>query len=122
MTKAVRGAIQVLENSRAVIETAAARLVREILRVNGIAQGHIVSIIFSVTLDLTAGNPATGARGAGLAETPLFCAQEPVVEGAMPRVIRVLLTWDALERRPVVPVYLDGAEALRPDLAKGGHA
>jgi chorismate mutase len=120
MTKAVRGAIQVAENSRPVIEMAAARMVREVLRVNGIQESHIVSVIFSVTVDLTAGNPATGLRCTGFADIPLFCAQEPRVDGAMPRVIRALVTWDALERRPIVPVYLDGAEALRPDLGGAG--
>jgi chorismate mutase len=122
MTRAVRGAIQVEENSAAGIEAAGARVVREILRINGIAENHIVSIIFSLTGDLSAGNPATGVRRAGFADTPLFCTQEARVDGAMPRVVRVLVTWDSLERRPIVPVYLDGAEALRPDLSGGGGA
>ncbi len=119
MTKAVRGAIQVAEDTAPAIEQAAARLVNEMLRVNGIAENHIVSILFSLTTDLTAANPATGLRRTGFAETPLFCAQEARIEGAMPRVIRALLTFDSLERRVLVPVYLDGAEALRPDLTGG---
>jgi chorismate mutase len=119
MTKAVRGAIQVGENSAAGIEAAGARIVGEILRANGIAENHIVSIIFSVTEDLTAANPATGARRTGFSDTPLFCVQEARMDGAMPRVIRVLVTYDSLERRVIVPVYLDGAEALRPDIAGG---
>ena len=67
------------------------RLVTEILRANGIAENHIVSIIFSLTQDLTAMNPATGLRRVGFAATPLFCTQEAHIAGGMPRVIRALL-------------------------------
>jgi chorismate mutase len=122
MTRAVRGAIQVPENAAASIEQASIRLVREVLRANGIAENHLVSILFSLTDDLTAANPATGLRRDGFGETPLFCTQEAKVDGAMPRVIRVLVTWDSLERRVAVPVYLDGAESLRPDLGRTERA
>jgi len=127
MTRAVRGAIQLAENSVAAIEKAGAKLVTEILLANGIAENHIVSIVFSMTEDLTAANPATGLRRTGFASTPLFCTQEARIDGALPRVIRALVTFDSLERRPAVSVYLDGAEALRPDLgnslsSRGGGA
>jgi len=119
MTKAVRGAIQVREDSRQAIGDAVVRLVTEILRANAIAENHIVSIIFSLTQDLTALNPATGLRQVGFADTPLFCTQEAAIAGGMPRVIRALLTWESLERRRTIPVYMDGAEALRSDLTRG---
>jgi chorismate mutase len=119
VTRAVRGAIQVREDTRQAIGDAAVRLVTEMLRVNAVAENHIVSIIFSLTQDLTALNPATGLRRVGFAATPLFCTQEAAVTGSMPRVIRALLTWDSLERRDAVPVYLDGAESLRSDLPRG---
>ena len=117
MTRAVRGAIQVVKNSPSVIEQAGIRLVTEILRANGIAEDHIVSILFSMTDDLRAANPATGLRRTGFADTPLFCTQEARIDGALPRVIRALITYDAQGDRAPVPVYLDGAEGLRPDLA-----
>lgn len=116
MTKAVRGAIQVAGNSAPVIEEAGARLAAEILRVNRIAENHIVSILFSMTGDLTAANPATGLRRRGYSSTPLFCTQEARIDGALPRVIRVLVTYDSPDGASPVPVYLDGAEGLRPDL------
>ncbi len=115
MIQAVRGAIQVAQNSRPAIHQAAARLVREMLDRNAVPETDIVSILFSVTGDLTAANPATGLRELGFADTPLFCCQEPVVDGGMPRVIRVLLTWECARRTRGAPVYLDGAAALRPD-------
>jgi chorismate mutase len=116
MTRAVRGAIQVADNSRQAVENGAVRLVNEILRANAIAERQIVSIIFSLTEDLTAANPATGLRREGFAGTPLFCTQEPRIEGSMPRVIRVLVTFESPERHETMAVYLDGAEALRADL------
>ncbi len=122
MTRAVRGAIQVPSNTGPAIEEASARLVREVLSANAVAENQLVSIVFSLTDDLTAANPATALRRTGFAATPLFCVQEAKIDGGMPRVVRVLVTWDSLERRAAVPVYLDGAEMLRPDLGSGGRA
>jgi chorismate mutase len=119
MTKAVRGAIQVQADDREAIERASARLIAEILRANSIDEAEIVSILFSLTKDLRAGNPATGLRRVGFAATPLFCLQEADVEGSMPRVLRALVTWETARRAATVPVYLDGAEMLRADLTQG---
>ncbi len=121
MTRAVRGAIQVVENSRRAIENSTVKLVKEVLRANAIEEQQIVSIIFSVTEDLRAANPATSIRTVGFASTPLFCTQEPRVDGGMERVIRVLVTFESPERNATVPVYLDGAEALRADLGRGNR-
>jgi chorismate mutase len=123
MVVAVRGAIQVGENSRQSIADASYRLVAEMCARNGLSEETVVSIIFSITEDLTAENPAGALRRHGFSNTPLFCVQEAKVDGAMPRVIRVLLTaetavpWEpGIEGRRAVHVYLDGAGALRPDL------
>lgn len=121
-TRAVRGAICVRENAAPRIQEAAVRLVGGILAANRIAENQLVSIIFSITGDLTAANPATGLRSAGYGTTPLFCVSEPRIEGGMPMVLRVLVTWNTMRRRRAVPVYLDGAEALRPDLGSGAPA
>lgn len=125
MTRAVRGAIQVAADSREAIHEAGARLVRAVLEANGLAESDLVSLVFSLTADLASGNPATGLRGAGFAEVPLFCVQEARVEGSMPRVVRLLATfeapasWIAAGRTRGEAVYLEGARALRPDLSKG---
>jgi chorismate mutase len=120
MTVAVRGAILVSENTRDRIWDAAGRLVAEMRARNGLREEEIVSILFSVTEDLTAGNPAEGLRRSGYAFTPLFCVAEARVESRLPRVLRALLTAETpriADRRSVSHAYLDGAEALRPDLA-----
>ena len=126
MVRAVRGAIQVRDGAAESIEEAGARLAQELLAANGIPMGDLVSLVFTLTRDLFAGNPATGARRRipGLAEVPLLCLQEAAVEGSLPRVVRLLVTFTVPASGPraaarPVPVYLDGAEALRPDLATG---
>jgi len=119
MTRAVRGAITAGENTRAAIHEASLRLMKELMRVNGMRREDIVSVILSLTTDLDAGNPATGLREAGFTETPLFCVQEANVDGGMAGVIRALVTFECEPARKTTAVYLDGAEALRPDLGKG---
>jgi len=122
MTRAVRGAIRVAEDSAGAIHEAAVRLTAGLLARNGITAGRIVSVLFSLTRDLSSLNPASAARTLGLEEVPLFCLQEADIAGAMPRVLRVLLTYEGEAGRAPVPVYLEGAEALRPDLFPSGAA
>lgn len=111
---AVRGAV-CCENTVESVSAFVPQMYREILDRNGIAEDAIVSVIFSVTDDLTALNPATALRKAGLAQAvPLFAAAEPVIDNYLPRVIRVLVTFYG-NKKPVA-CYLNGAEVLRPDL------
>jgi len=114
---AVRGAV-CCENSKESIMNCVPQLYREILNKNAIQENDIVSVLFSVTNDLTVLNPATALRKAGLARSvPLFASMEPFIEGYLPSVIRILLTYYG-ETRPV-HIYLNGAEQLRPDLNTG---
>ena len=116
--RAARGAIVVGEDRREVLHEASARLVQEMMGRNGLEAADLVSIFFTATSDLVSGFPAEGARAlAGLPGVPLLCAREIDVEGAMPRVVRVLMHFN--DDRPaseITHVYLDGAEALRDDL------
>ena len=114
--KAVRGAIQVAENSPREIHRASRRLVQELMKSNGLEETRLISIIFSMTRDLNKANPAAGLRAGGFAGVPLFCVQEAEVEGGMERILRVLLTFTGPQEQIPRAVYLDGAEALRPDL------
>ena len=117
MIRSVRGAAGVDRNFEEEIHMRAKQLVQEILNSNHIGESEIINVLFSLTTDLTKGNPATGLRSAGFADTPLFCVQEADIEGALPRIIRVLVTYSAEADRPPVPVYLGRAAVLRPDLA-----
>lgn len=93
MTRAVRGAIGIEHNEKTEIYSAANQLIQGILSRNNIREADIISILFSVTKDLTKGNPATGLRSHKFAHTPLFCVQEAEIDGAVPRTLRVLVTY-----------------------------
>lgn len=115
---AVRGAIQVAENRADLVQAATARLLTELLSRNALDPAQIVSAIFTATPDLDADFPAHAARRLGWTDVPLLGAVEIAVPGALPRVVRVLLTVGGLAPgRKLTPVYLEGAAALRPDLA-----
>lgn len=89
---------------------------RELLARNSIGESDVVSIVFTVTGDLDAVNPATALRKAGLAQAvPLMACAEPPVRGGLQRVIRILVTYYGTTSP--IPLYMNGAEKLRPDLA-----
>jgi monofunctional chorismate mutase len=114
---AVRGAITVPENTAEAIERATARLLAALLDANGLSPHDLISALFTATPDLDADFPAHAARRSGWNGVPLLCAREIPVPGALPRVVRVLLTAAKPGLAPpLTPVYLEGAAALRPDL------
>jgi monofunctional chorismate mutase len=57
---------------------------------NDLTTDDVISVLFTSTPDLTAEFPALAARKIGFHDVPLICAQELDIEGAMPRVVRVL--------------------------------
>jgi chorismate mutase len=118
VSRAVRGAVGVERNEKEAIHGAAVELIQTLLQRNGIPEDRIVSILLSMTKDLTKANPAASIRSIGFSETPLFCVQEADIEGAMPRVIRVLVTYRSEDGKPPIPVYLGRARALRLDLTE----
>ncbi|HEY2953966.1 MAG TPA: chorismate mutase [Candidatus Eisenbacteria bacterium] len=118
---AVRGAVQVAANNAADIREATARLLIALLEANRLEPAQIVSAVFTATPDLDADFPAHAARRLGWTEVPLLGAREMGVPGALPRVVRVLLTVQGVRSGArLKPVYLEGAAALRPDLAAAG--
>lgn len=120
---AVRGAVPVRANRSEDIVAATARLLTSLLEVNRLDRSRIVSAIFTSTGDLDADFPAHAARRLGWTDVPLLNAREIPVPGAMPRVVRVLLTvWGVAPGTRLVPVYLDTAAALRPDLPTAAAA
>ena len=116
---AVRGAIKVASNEKRAIHGAAVKLAGEMLVRNHIVVDDVISVICSLTQDLTAANPATGLRLDRFGDVPLFCVQEAVVDGQMRGIVRLLMTFRSPSADRPRPVYLDGAERLRPDLRKG---
>jgi chorismate mutase len=112
---ALRGAVRCLNEAEDITVQVAA-MYDELLEANGLTEGEIVSLFFSVTPDLDALNPATALRKAGRGgELALFCTREPVVKGSLKRTIRALI--HCYLKAGSVPrhVYRNGAEILRPD-------
>jgi chorismate mutase len=92
-------------------------LLNEIVDRNGVAVPDIISVIFTVTADLTSAFPALAAREMGWLDVPLLCTMEIPVPGALGHCIRVLLHVETDRPRDAIAhVYLGDAIILRPDL------
>jgi chorismate mutase len=117
--RAIRGATRLRADDPDEMTEAVTELVTAMLARNGIDGEELVSIVFTATPDLVCMFPAAAARGLGLGDVPLLCAQEIAVPGALSRVVRVLAHADLeIPRAEVSHVYLRGAEVLRQDLAQ----
>jgi len=112
-TFALRGAISVDRNEAAEILAATTELIEEIMSRNALAPEQLVSAIFTATADLDAEFPALAVRSLGV---PMLCAREIPVPGSMPRVIRVMIHYQAQDGHRPAHVYLGDAQALRADL------
>jgi len=113
---ALRGAVQ-CENTEKDICGQIALMYDELLGANKLDEKDIVSVIFSVTSDITAANPCSALRKTGRAvgDTALFSVQEPECRGSVERIVRVIIHCYLNEDASIRHVYRNGAEVLRPD-------
>jgi chorismate mutase len=117
--RAIRGAVQVEGNTPEAIAAGTKELLAEILSANSLAVESVISVILTATPDLTAAFPAAAAREVGFESTPLLCAVEIDVSGALPRVVRAMATVETtLAASEISHIYLGGAKALRRDIAQ----
>jgi len=115
--QALRGAITCDADTADEIGEKTRQLVGEMLARNQVGHDDLVSIIFTATEDLTALFPATAARELGLGDVALLSARELTIQGALPRVVRVLVhCYTDRPRDELHHVYLGEARALRDDL------
>jgi chorismate mutase len=114
--RAIRGATTIEHDTSADIAARTGELLAAILARNELPIDDIVSVIFTVTPDVTADFPAVAARQLGLSHTPLLCGQEIAVAGAIERCIRVLVHCYLHGDQTVHHVYLHKARQLRLDL------
>jgi chorismate mutase len=112
----LRGASQ-CENTAEDIRGQVSLLYDSLLEKNRLAEGDIVSVIFSVTADLDALNPAAALRQTGRGgELALFALREAeTAADPLPRALRVLIHCYLPEGSKPCHVYRNGAEVLRPD-------
>ncbi len=115
--RAVRGATQLEVDEREHLLERVAELVGTVMARNDLHAEDLVSIVFTSTHDISSEFPAYAARLLGFTDVPLLCALEIDVDGAMPRVIRLLAHVETERARADLHhVYLHGAAALRRDL------
>ncbi|CAN2197106.1 AroH Chorismate mutase [Candidatus Nanopelagicaceae bacterium] len=117
--RAIRGAIQVEANTPEAIAAGTKELLAEILKANSLPVSDVISVLLTATPDLNAAFPAAAAREVGFESTPLLCAVEIDVPGALPRVVRAMATVEtSLKADEISHIYLGGAKALRRDIAQ----
>ena len=114
ITRGIRGAITVDENSSEAIGSATIKLLKEILRVNNIEIDSISHAIFTLTEDLNADFPAKYARiNLKWKDVPMMCFHELNVPNSLPMCLRVLIVVNCSESFEPEFVYLEGAGNLR---------
>ena len=117
--RAVRGATQLVTDTREEMLDRVAEMVTEVMAANRLDVDDFISVIFTATSDLVAEFPAYAARQLGFGEIPLLCARELEIDGSMPRVVRMLAHVESdLPRADITHVYLHGAALLRTDLTR----
>ena len=80
---------------------------------------YLIWGLFTATPDLHSEFPALAARELGIVDVPLMCATEIGVQGAMPRVVRLMAHVETeRDRTRIQHVYLRGATSLRKDIAQ----
>ena len=117
--RAIRGATTAEENTRESILGATLELIKAIEDANDLKRADSISIIFTVTKDLTAVFPAAAAREFGLTFVPLLDMQAPDIDGSLEKCIRIMIYINTDKTKEEINhVYLRGAKVLRPDLVE----
>jgi len=113
---AVRLATTCPEDSASAIADAVTELVHAFHARNDAGPEAIRLVIFTATPDLRAAKPAAAARAAGWAKAQYLCLAEMPTDDDLPRCIRALLIVDRGRGADTLrSIYLNGAQALRPD-------
>ena len=106
---AIRGATTIETDCREEIERVSIELLNEIMRLNGLDEGDVVSLQISTTGDIASYYPATALRLSGC-KIPLFSSLEPHIEGSVSKCIRFLVL--AYSSEKASHVYLRNAKDL----------
>lgn len=114
ITKGIRGAITVEENSVEAIRQATLELLSGMINSNSINQEMISHVIFTLTDDLNAAFPAKFARlDLGWNNVAMMCFHELDVPDSLNKCLRILIVLNCEESFVPQFVYLKGASALR---------
>lgn len=114
ITKGIRGAITIDENTSESIKSATLELLNKMIEKNGIDKNYISHVIFTLTNDLNAVFPAKFARiDLGWDKVAMMCYHELDVPNSLQMCLRVLIVLNCDEKFEPEFVYLKGAEGLR---------
>lgn len=114
ITKGIRGAITVDDNTPESIGSATIKLLNEILKRNNIDTDSISHVIFTLTNDLNADFPAKYARiNLKWKDVAMMCFHELDVPYSLKKCLRVLVVVNCGENFVPEFVYMEGAESLR---------
>lgn len=115
ITKGIRGAITVEENTETAVREATLELVKEIVKQNNLkSTSQISHVIFTTTNDINAAFPAKFARlELGWNDVAMMCFHELDVPNSLKMCLRVLVVVNCEETFIPKFVYLKGAEDLR---------
>ena len=114
ISKGIRGAITVEENTSEAIGAATIKLLSEIVKKNNLEIDMISHAIFTLTNDLNADFPAKYARvNLKWNDVPMMCFHELDVPGSLRMCLRVLIVVNCGEGFVPEFVYLEGASGLR---------
>lgn len=114
ITKGIRGAVTVEENTVEALKNATIELLDEMVFKNNIKKECISHAIFTLTDDLNAAFPAKFARkDFGWDNVAMMCFHELNVPDGLPMCLRVLLVINCDESFTPKFVYLKGASVLR---------
>jgi chorismate mutase len=114
ITKGIRGATTVDENTSEAIEQATLELLNELISLNHIQKDAISHVIFTLSNDINAAFPAKFAREKlGWGKVAMMCFHELDVPDSLKMCLRVLIVLNCREDFSPEFAYLKGAENLR---------
>ena len=114
ITKGIRGAITVEENTEDAIKSATLEVLTEMVSQNSISKRSISHVFFTLTEDLNAAFPAKFAREElRWTDAAMMCFHELNVPGSLQMCLRVLIVINCIEGFVPKFVYLKGAQNLR---------
>lgn len=114
ISKGIRGAITVENNTVEAIKDATVELLNEMVKINSIDKSLISHIIFTTTNDINAAFPAKFARTElGFSDTAMMCFHELDVPNSLAKCLRILVVLNCDEDFTPQFVYLKDAAELR---------
>ncbi len=117
---ALRGATTIKENEAEYIKKASIELIETIIEKNSLKKENIISMLFSVTQDITKDYPGKFVReelGINSAAIMHFNEMNVEKDTYLPLCIRVTVFYDDIcSKGKLYHIYLHGAKNLRKDL------